>query len=130
MGVLQVDHASWMSEDLQIFDNEARKFFERECVPHAEKWIKQQHVDRAVWKKAGEAGLLCASTPEAYVGAGGTFAHEAVIIDNLGKLGIDGWGIPCTTRLWRLTFSIAAPKSSGGVGCRVWRRASWWRRSR
>lgn len=93
MGVLQVDHASWMSEDLQIFDNEARKFFERECVPHSEKWIKQQHVDRATWKKAGEAGLLCASTPEAYGGAGGTFAHEAVIIDHLGKLGIDGWGI-------------------------------------
>ena len=93
MGVLQVDLASWMSEDLQIFDNEARKFFERECVPHSEKWIKQQHVDRATWKKAGEAGLLCASTPEAYGGAGGTFAHEAVIIDHLGKLGIDGWGI-------------------------------------
>ena len=93
MGVLQVDHATWMSEDLQIFDNEARKFFERECVPHSEKWIKQQHVDRATWKKAGEAGLLCASTPEAYGGAGGTFAHEAVIIDHLGKLGIDGWGI-------------------------------------
>ncbi len=93
MGVLQVDHASWMSEDLQIFDNEARKFLERECVPHSENWIKQQHVDRATWKKAGEAGLLCASTPEAYGGAGGTFAHEAVIIDNLGKLGIDGWGI-------------------------------------
>ena len=93
MGVLQVDHASCMSEDLQIFDNEARKFFERECVPHSEKWIKQQHVDRATWKKAGEAGLLCASTPEVYGGAGGTFAHEAVIIDHLGKLGIDGWGI-------------------------------------
>lgn len=93
MGVLQVDHAPWMSEELQIFDNEARKFFERECVPYSEKWIKQQHVDRATWKKAGEAGLLCASTPEAYGGAGGTFAHEAVIIDNLGKLGIDGWGI-------------------------------------
>ena len=93
MGVLQVDAATWMSEDLQIFDGEARKFFERECVPHAEKWIKQQHVDRAAWKKAGEAGLLCASTPEEYGGAGGTFAHEAVIIDHLGKLGIDGWGI-------------------------------------
>jgi acyl-CoA dehydrogenase len=66
---------------------------ERECVPHSEKWIKQQHVDRAVWKKAGEAGLLCASTPEEYGGAGGTFAHEAVLIDLLGRTGIDGWGV-------------------------------------
>ena len=46
-----------------------------------------------LWTKAGEAGLLCASMPEEYGGAGGTFAHEAVIIDKLGKLGIDGWGI-------------------------------------
>ena len=93
MGVLQVERPSWMSEDLVVFDTEARKFMERECVPHADKWIKQQHVDRSVWRKAGEAGLLCASTPEQYGGAGGTFAHEAVIIDHLGRLGIDGWGI-------------------------------------
>jgi acyl-CoA dehydrogenase len=93
MGVLQVQAADWMNEDLQIFDGAARKFLERECLPHSEKWIKQQHVDRAVWRKAGEAGLLCASTPEEYGGAGGSFAHEAVIIDHLGKLGIDGWGI-------------------------------------
>jgi acyl-CoA dehydrogenase len=93
MGVLQVEQAAWMSEDLRVFDGEARKFLERECLPHSEKWIKQQHVDRAMWRKAGEAGLLCPSTPEEYGGAGGTFAHEAVIIDHLGKLGIDGWGI-------------------------------------
>ena len=93
MGVLQVERPSWMSEDLVVFDTEARKFMERECTPHADKWIKQQHVDRSVWRKAGEAGLLCASAPEQYGGAGGTFAHEAVIIDHLGRLGIDGWGI-------------------------------------
>ena len=93
MGVLQFERPSWMTEDLVVFDTEARKFMERECTPHAEKWIKQQHVDRSVWRKAGEAGLLCASTPEAYGGAGGSFAHEAVIIDHLGRLGIDGWGI-------------------------------------
>ena len=38
-------------------------------------------------------GCCCASTPEEYGGAGGTFAHEAVLIDLLGKLGIDGWGL-------------------------------------
>ncbi|MEQ1867265.1 MAG: acyl-CoA dehydrogenase [Alphaproteobacteria bacterium] len=93
MAALQVESPSWMDGDLKIFEGEARKFLERECVPHAEKWIKQQHVDRAAWKKAGEAGLLCASTPEEFGGAGGTFAHEAVIIDLLGKMGIDGWGL-------------------------------------
>jgi acyl-CoA dehydrogenase len=102
MGALQVESPSWMNEGLRIFESEARKFLERECVPHAEKWIKQQHVDLAAWKKAGEAGLLCPSTPEEYGGAGGTFAHEAVLIDLLGKLGIDGWGVS-------LHNAIAAP---------------------
>ena len=34
---------------------------------------------REVWTKAGAAEFLCASMPEEYGGAGGTFAHEAVI---------------------------------------------------
>jgi acyl-CoA dehydrogenase len=93
MSVLQVERPAYMTEDLQIFEDGARKFLEKECVPHSEKWIKQQHVDREVWNKAGAAGLLCPSTPEAYGGGGGTFAHEAVLIDLLGKLGIDGWGL-------------------------------------
>ncbi|HAH08559.1 MAG TPA: acyl-CoA dehydrogenase, partial [Alphaproteobacteria bacterium] len=33
------------------------------------------------------------SAPEQYGGGGGSFAHEAVIIDHLGRLGVDGWGI-------------------------------------
>jgi acyl-CoA dehydrogenase len=93
MSVLQVEKPSYMSEDLSIFDEATRKFMEREAAPHSEKWTAQKHVDRDIWKKAGEMGLLCVSAPEQYGGAGGTFAHEAVIIDHLGRMGIDGWGI-------------------------------------
>ena len=93
MSVLQVEQPSYMTEDLTIFEGEARKFMERECVPNVDKWIKQHHVDRETWNKAGKAGLLLASTPDDYGGSGGTFAHEAVLIDLLGKTGADGWGI-------------------------------------
>ena len=48
MGVLQVETAAWMSEDLKVFEGEARKFMERECVPHSEKWIKHNITDRAI----------------------------------------------------------------------------------
>jgi len=47
-----------------------------------------------VWNKAGEAGLLCASMPEEYGGAGGTFAHEAVINRELALAGFDTFGAP------------------------------------
>ena len=38
-------------------------------------------------------GLLCPSAPEEYGGVGGSYAHEAIIIDRLSRLGTDGWGI-------------------------------------
>jgi acyl-CoA dehydrogenase len=49
---------------------------------------------REVWTKTGAAGLLCASMPEEYGGAGGTFAHEAVINRELSLAGFDTSGAP------------------------------------
>jgi acyl-CoA dehydrogenase len=91
-----------MSEEMDILSDAARKFFERECVPHYDRWEEAGHVDRDVWRKAGEAGLLCAEMPEEFGGAGGTFAHDAVIAYERGRLGLDGFGFP-------LHSSIVAP---------------------
>ena len=44
-------------------------------------------------EKAGAAGLLCASMPEEYGGSGGSYAHETAIIEALGHVGVDGFGI-------------------------------------
>ncbi len=93
MTALTVQSPAYMTEDLRIFENGVAKFLEREAAPHVERFIAQHAVDRVLWNKAGEAGLLCASMPEEYGGAGGSFAHEAVIIDQLGRHGVDGWGI-------------------------------------
>jgi acyl-CoA dehydrogenase len=73
------NRSPWITDDLVLFQDSIRKFIERELVPHEERWWKQQHVDREVWRKAGEFGMLCASIPEEYGGGGGTFAHEAII---------------------------------------------------
>jgi len=71
----------WMTEELQMLRDSARRFFARECVPHEARWRAQQHADRAIWTQAGQAGLLCASIPEEYGGGGGSFLHEAVICE-------------------------------------------------
>ena len=80
------------SEDLAIFRHSARRFFERECAPHVTHWDKQGVVDREVWTKAGEAGLLCPSIPEEYGGAGGNFLHEKIIIEEQARAGASGFG--------------------------------------
>ena len=75
-----MQHA-WMDADLEMLRDTARRFFERECVPHEPRWRAQHHADRGIWNQAGAAGLLCASIPGEYGGGGGTFLHEAVICE-------------------------------------------------
>ncbi len=69
----------WIQGDLALFRDSIRRFVEKELAPNEERWWKQQKVDREVWLKAGEIGMLCPSIPEEYGGGGGTFAHDAII---------------------------------------------------
>ena len=54
----------------EAFRDTARRFFETEMAPHQERFAEQQHIDRNLWNKAGELGLLCATMPEQYGGSG------------------------------------------------------------
>jgi len=91
--VLEMHKPAWMGEDVSMLAEMATRFFEAEIVPNYDRYEKQEMVDREAWEKAGAAGLLCASVPEAYGGAGGTYAHEAVIAESLGHTGADGFGL-------------------------------------
>jgi acyl-CoA dehydrogenase len=94
MNVLNVPRPAWMTEDLVLLEEQSRRFFAAEFVPHLEAWNEDGIMDRAMWNKAGAAGLLCASMPEEYGGAGGTFAHEAVINREMTLAGLDCFGAP------------------------------------
>ena len=92
--ILNLPRPAWMSEDVVLLEDQARRFIAAEFVPHLEKWHEDHFYPREVWTKAGEAGLLCASMPEEYGGAGGTFAHEAVIDREYSLAGFDTFGAP------------------------------------
>ena len=93
MSPLNIATPAWKTDELFLFEEEVGKFFTRELAPHVEKWREQGIVDRWVWERAGEAGILCASMPEEYGGAGGNFAYEQIIIEQQAKCGIEGFGI-------------------------------------
>ena len=94
MEALNLPRPHWMTEDLVLLEEQARRFIAAEYVPHLERWHEQGMYEREVWTKAGEAGLLCATIPEEYGGAGGNFGHEAVINRELSLAGFDSFGAP------------------------------------
>ena len=91
--VLGLPKPAWVSEDVAMLYDMAHRFLVDEVAPHYDAYEKNEIVDRSAWEKAGAAGLLCASMPEEYGGAGGTFAHESAIIEAIGHVGVDGFGI-------------------------------------
>ncbi|KQZ02885.1 acyl-CoA dehydrogenase [Caulobacter sp. Root1455] len=95
MSVLNVEKPAFMAEeDIAIFEDAVGKFFD-EHAPEAvvATWRKNHVVDREMWNKAGRAGLLGLTVPEEYGGAGGDYRHEAVLMEQLGLKGVDGFGI-------------------------------------
>lgn len=80
------------SPEHELFRDSVRRFLEEEAVPFHHQWEKDGHVDRALWNKAGEAGLLCSHIPEAYGGVGADFLYSTVVIEEIGRLGLTGIG--------------------------------------
>ncbi len=95
MSVLNVERPDFMAEeDLRMFEDSVGKFFEQNAPPETvDKWRENHCVDREMWTKAGEAGLLGLSMPEEYGGAGGDYRHEVILMEQLGHKAVDGFGI-------------------------------------
>lgn len=82
----------WCTPEVEAFRSAVRRFVTSELVPHEDRWKRQQHVDPAVWRRAGELGLLLTDVNERWGGGGGTFAHEAVIAEELVRAGVSSFG--------------------------------------
>ena len=91
-----------MSLDRTVYEQEhedfragVAAFLERECVPFQEKWEADGIVDREVWRKAGEQGLLGLQMDEQYGGGGTTdYRFNAVIVEEMAKRGVYGCAFP------------------------------------
>jgi alkylation response protein AidB-like acyl-CoA dehydrogenase len=84
---MSILNASWVDDELRLLHESAYGFTKQEFDPKREEWEKNGLCDRSAWNQAGEAGLLCASIPEQYGGAGGSYLHEAVILDAMMRGG-------------------------------------------
>ncbi len=64
------------------FRDSVRRFMQAEVAPHGERWREAGVVDREVYRKAGEKGLLCTWADPEFGGAGiDDFRFEQIIIE-------------------------------------------------
>jgi acyl-CoA dehydrogenase len=77
-----------MSDALQLFRTAVRQFIQQEFVPHQARWRQQRRPDAEAWTRAGERGILLADVPKEYGGGGGTFAHQAVVVEELAHASV------------------------------------------
>jgi len=77
-----------MTDDVRLFRKTVRQFIEEAFVPHQDRWREQQRPDAEAWTAAGRAGILLTDVPEEYEGSGGSFAHEAIVLEELVHAGV------------------------------------------
>lgn len=82
-----------LTEEHLLFKEAVENFLKKEAVPCAEKWEKEGIVNREIWTKAGEMGILCMDMPEEYGGMGiKDFRYNAIVTEAMIKLGVSGPG--------------------------------------
>lgn len=82
-----------LEEEHIIFQDAVRAFMEKEVAPHNERWEKEGKVDRELWLKAGEMGMLCMEFPEEYGGLGiKDYRYNVIVSEELARVFTSGPG--------------------------------------
>jgi alkylation response protein AidB-like acyl-CoA dehydrogenase len=74
-----------LSGEQQLIREAAREFVEREIVPHARAWDRDEEMDRAIVGRLAEVGYLGAALPEEYGGMGLDTVSYTLVTEELGR---------------------------------------------
>ncbi|MBL0748753.1 acyl-CoA dehydrogenase family protein [Nocardioides baculatus] len=92
------DRPSILEQEHEDFRAVARAFFDKEVVPHHAAWEEAGIVDRELWRKAGERGLLCFDVAEEFGGPGiRDFRYNMVLAEESARAGASGPGFAVHT---------------------------------
>jgi acyl-CoA dehydrogenase len=67
-----------------------RRFIDNELRPHAEEWEDARWFPNEVFTKLASVGYLGLKYPEEYGGQGGDYLHEAVMCEEMSRIGSGG----------------------------------------
>lgn len=74
----------------EAFRNTVKRFLTEECTPFHEQWEEDHRVPRQIWQRAGQLGMLNATTPEAYGGLGLDRRFSMIAVEEVARAGLSG----------------------------------------
>ena len=74
-----------LSPEQELIRSTAREFVEREIVPHARDWDREEEMERGIVAKLAEVGFLGAALPEEYGGMGLDTVSYCLVTEELGR---------------------------------------------
>lgn len=77
------------TDEHHIFRKTFRRFLMEEIVPFINEWEEGALVPNEIWRKFGDYGFLCPWVDEKYGGLGVGFEYSVIMIEELGKAGVD-----------------------------------------
>ena len=83
-----------MTEELELFRENVKRFVENEMAPNYEQWEQQGIFPRDLWKCLGAQGLLCVDIPEAYGGFGADFDFSMIVLEEFSRANYSAVGGP------------------------------------
>ena len=105
-----ISEPQWMTDEHRMYGESTRAFLQSELVPHIERWRSEGLVERSFWNKAGEAGLLGATIPEAFGGTGAPYSFDAITTYELSYAGDSGWGFAIQSIVAHYIMSYGTPQ--------------------
>lgn len=76
-----------IEEEITLFKKSIEAFAKKEIEPFYTQWEEDGILPRSLWKKLGDAGLLCVDIPEQYGGLGAPIHFAASIVDEFSRMG-------------------------------------------
>jgi alkylation response protein AidB-like acyl-CoA dehydrogenase len=81
-------------EDHELFRGTVQSFIKAEVAPYDAQWEERGIVDRSLFRRAGDAGLLMQATPEEYGGPGlDDWRFSAIVNEEFGRTGYASAGL-------------------------------------
>ena len=78
------------SDEHEQLRESVRGFLDRELAPHAQEWEREEWFPNEVFDKLAAQGLLGLKYPVELGGQGGDYLHEAVLVEELSRIGSGG----------------------------------------